>query len=260
MSDDENSYDGSDNSDIEDTPISLKKKLKSTMKTSKGIKYEDIDDSEIDDEEEEEEEENNVTQIGGVQDFPDEDDEEDDEEEEDDATEEDSDIELDEDGEPIIETKTKPAKTAKKTQIILGTGDDDDDDDEFDENYLQKFDNDLIKNYVNEFHPECLNHNYDEIAKLSIVIRNQEGIIVDPLHRTIPYLTKYERARVLGQRAKQIETGAKPLVKVPENIVDSYIIAELELREKKIPFIIRRPIPGGGCEYWCLKDLEQIAF
>ena len=65
---------------------------------------------------------------------------------------------------------------------------------------------------------------------------------------------------MLGQRAKQIETGSKPFVKVPENIIDSYVIAELELREKKIPFIIKRPIPGGAFEYWNLKDLEIINF
>ena len=73
-------------------------------------------------------------------------------------------------------------------------------------------------------------------------------------------MTKYEKARILGQRAKQIETGSRPYVKVPENIVDGYIIAELELKEKKIPFIIRRPIPGGAFEYWNLKDLEFIHF
>ena len=73
-------------------------------------------------------------------------------------------------------------------------------------------------------------------------------------------MTKYEKARILGQRAKQIECGAKPLVKVPENIVDGYIIAELELQQKRIPFIIRRPIPGGAFEYWNLKDLEIITF
>jgi len=32
------------------------------------------------------------------------------------------------------------------------------------------------------------------------------------------------------------------------------------LKEKKIPFVIKRPIPSGGCEYWNLKDLEVIAF
>ena len=44
------------------------------------------------------------------------------------------------------------------------------------------------------------------------------------------------------------------------NIIDGYIIASLELQQRLIPFIIRRPIPGGGCEYWNLKDLEVIAY
>ena len=172
----------------------------------------------------------------------------------------DEDIELDEEGEQVVkEIVKKNTKPKKQVQMIV-EDDDDDYDDEYDENYLQKFDNDIMKNYVNEFHPECLNHNYDEITKLTVVTKNSDGIIIDPLHRTIPFLTKYERARILGQRAKQIETGAKPLVRVPENVVDGYIIAELELKEKKIPFIIRRPIPGGACEYWNLKDLEVIAY
>jgi len=50
------------------------------------------------------------------------------------------------------------------------------------------------------------------------------------------------------------------LVRVPENVVDSNIIAELELQQKRIPFIIRRPIPNGGCEYWNLRDLEMVSF
>lgn len=142
----------------------------------------------------------------------------------------------------------------------FNNNDDDDDDDDDDENYLQKFDRDIKKNYINEFHPECIIHNFDEVVALSHVSKDKDGIIIDDLHKTIPFLTKYERARILGQRAKQIECGAKPFIKVPENIVDSYIIADLELKQKKIPFIIRRPIPGGGCEYWNLKDLEMILF
>ena len=136
----------------------------------------------------------------------------------------------------------------------------DDDDDDDDENYLQKFDADVNKNYITDFHPECLIHNYDEIAKLSVVTRDDSNIIVDPLHKTVPFLTKYEKTRVLGQRSKQIECGAKPLVKVPENVIEGYIIAELELQQKRIPFIIKRPIPGGAFEYWNLKDLEIIGF
>jgi DNA-directed RNA polymerase subunit K/omega len=220
----------------------------------------EVDDSEPDDadgDEDENEEPDDDEQIGGADDETEEGDIKDDADN--DSAEDDSDIEIDEDGEAI--EKTSPAKVAKPkktTQLIMD--DEEDDEDEYEENYLQKFDNEVNKNYIHEFHPECLNHNSDEIVKLARVVRDENNIIIDPLHRTLPYLTKYEKARVLGQRAKQIEVGAKPLVKVPENIIDGYVIAELELREKKIPFIIKRPIPSGAFEYWHLRDLENINF
>jgi hypothetical protein len=37
------------------------------------------------------------------------------------------------------------------------------------------------------------------------------------------------------------------------------LIALAELERKAIPFIIKRPLPNGGCEYWKLKDLEVLA-
>ncbi len=229
----------------------------------------DIDDSEPDDADVDDGEEEEDEQVGGAeeQEPPISDEEIDDADKDDDESvvdeePDDSDIEIDEDG-VAVEKKASSAKTAKpkKTaQLIIEDEYEDDDEDEYEENYLQKFDNEVNKNYIYEFHPECLNHNSDEIEKMSKVVRDENNIIIDPLHRTLPYLTKYEKARVLGQRAKQIEVGAKPLVKVPENIIDGYIIAELELREKKIPFIIKRPIPGGAFEYWHLRDLENINF
>jgi DNA-directed RNA polymerase I, II, and III subunit RPABC2 len=160
---------------------------------------------------------------------------------------------------------TKSKKIINKIELNddiddVGNNFDDDDDDNDDETYLQRFNSEINKNYIMNYHPECLNHNYDEISALSKVTRDEFNIIIDPLHKTVPYLTKYERARILGQRAKQIECGSKPFVKVPENIIESHIIAELELQEKKIPFIIRRPLPNGGSEYWNLKDLEIISF
>ena len=157
--------------------------------------------------------------------------------------------------------QVNPNKKQTNIQLDSEINDYDDDEDDYqDENYLQKFDKEITKDYIMDFHPECLNHNYDEIKALSKVTRDEFNIIIDPLHKTIPFLTKYEKARILGQRAKQIECGAKPLVKVPENIIDGYLIAELELEQKVIPFIIRRPIPSGGSEYWNLKDLEYISF
>ena len=68
--------------------------------------------------------------------------------------------------------------------------DDKEDDESEDENYLQKFDSDINKNYIVDFHPECLIHNYDEISIFTSVTRDNDNIIIDELHRTIPYLTK----------------------------------------------------------------------
>ena len=145
-------------------------------------------------------------------------------------------------------------------KTLLQMDEEEDDDEEDGESYLQKFNSQVNKNYITDFHPECLINNYEEIAGLTKIVRDSNGNIIDDLHRTIPFLTKYEKARILGQRAKQINTGAKAFIKVPPGVIDGYIIANVELLQKRLPFIIRRPIAGGGCEYWNLKDLENIAF
>jgi DNA-directed RNA polymerase subunit K/omega len=150
------------------------------------------------------------------------------------------------------------SKNAKQLEYINDEDDDEDDDD--DENYLQKFDQSVSENYVLNNHPECIVHNYKEVLSMCSVIRDANGIIIDDLHKTIPYLTKYERAKILGVRTKQIDSGATPFIKLTEGLIDGYIIAEMELKEKKIPFIIKRPMPNGGSEYWFLKDLEDLSF
>ena len=157
--------------------------------------------------------------------------------------------------------KTVPTKNIYKKPVELFNEDDDEDDDDDDgEQYLQKFDQSINDNYILNFHPESVLQNYNEILSMTNVVRNSDGIIIDDLHRTIPYLTKYEKARILGQRAKQINSGHHTFVKVPENVIDGYIIAEMELKLKRIPFIIRRPLPNGGSEYWKIQDLENISF
>ncbi len=160
--------------------------------------------------------------------------------------------------------KKKNVKSIPKKNIInksfIDNLSDDDDDDPDGETYLKKFDKEINDNYIVNNHPECALQNYDEILAMTKVVRDKNNIIIDDLHRTIPHLTKYERARILGQRAKQIETGATPFIKVPENVIDGYLIAQMELEQGRIPFIIRRPLPNGGSEYWKISDLENIAF
>ena len=53
--------------------------------------------------------------------------------------------------------------------------------------------------------------------------------------------------------------GAPRYINIEGNkIIDNNIIAEKELRMKKLPFIITRPLPNGEKEHWCLRDLEIL--
>ena len=75
---------------------------------------------------------------------------------------------------------------------------------------------------------------------------------------TMPYLTKYERVRILGTRAKQISLGAKILVNNIDLTTKSHIeIATIELELGVIPFKIRRPLPNGQVEEWKISELIE---
>lgn len=142
------------------------------------------------------------------------------------------------------------AKGGISTVVKLG--------DEETEMNLRKFEGEISKDYLIHFHPEIQTHNYDEIATLSTIVRNQEGQIVDNFHKTLPFVSKFEKARILGVRAKQINSGAAVMIDVPEHVIDGYTIAIMEYEQKKIPFIVKRPLPNGAVEYWKFADLEQI--
>jgi len=135
---------------------------------------------------------------------------------------------------------------------------DDNDEDDDDENYLQKFSEGIQKKVIEEYHPELVAHNTEEIEAMSRLVRDSNGLIIDPFHKTIPILSRYEKARILGERAKQLNAGAESFIELDETMIDGYLIALKELEEKKIPFIIQRPLPDGGCEYWSLRDLEIL--
>jgi DNA-directed RNA polymerase subunit K/omega len=185
----------------------------------------------------------------------DEEDDEDDDDEDDDDEEPDNDI-LSEVSETDIMARLQP--NIADGNRFVDSDEDDSDEEAADNNYLQRFDNTTRQNILSEFHPELHNHNQDEIANMCTIVRDAHGTPIDLLHRTIPILTRYEKARVLGERAKQINSGAKPFTTVDDNIIDGYLIALKELEEKKMPFIIKRPMPNGGCEYWKLSDLEIL--
>ncbi|XP_003740093.1 DNA-directed RNA polymerases I, II, and III subunit RPABC2 [Galendromus occidentalis] len=71
---------------------------------------------------------------------------------------------------------------------------------------------------------------------------------------TTQYMTKYERARVLGTRALQIAMGAPVMVEL-EGETDPLEIAKKELKVRKIPIKIRRYLPDGSFEVWGVDEL-----
>lgn len=195
----------------------------------------------------------------------------------DNGTEGDSDVEITEESEfsapldqpdenPISdkleETGEKRPISTHQKQEAAGQleSDESEDEDEDEDEGLKKLETELHRDVLLKYHPEIEQQNYSEILALCKLSRDITGIIVDPLHRTLPFLSKYERARILGLRAKQLNTGSAAFVEIPEGVIDGLIIARLELAQGKIPFIIRRPLPNGQSEYWKLTDLEDIYY
>ena len=72
---------------------------------------------------------------------------------------------------------------------------------------------------------------------------------------TKPYLNKYERTKIISERAQQLSNGGISFLKNPKDYTNVYEIAIQELKQKKIPFIISRPVPNG-VEHWKLEDFN----
>jgi DNA-directed RNA polymerase I, II, and III subunit RPABC2 len=60
------------------------------------------------------------------------------------------------------------------------------------------------------------------------------------------FLTRYEKARIVGARALQISFGAPILIEKPKNMIDPIKIALLELKLQILPLTIRREMPNGA--------------
>jgi len=219
--------------------------------------------NEIDDEENEAVDDDEEVEPDVFQDTErdaDEDEDGDDDADAEDDADADADADVDADADDDEDENIKPIGVNME---IMGYDEDDDDYDE-DNNpedeidYLSKLDDGLKINYVEDYHPEEISINYDEVRSLISVTRDRDGIIVDELHKTLPILTKYEYTRILGVRAKQINEGAVAFVRVDKEVIDGYLIAQIEIKQKKLPFIVKRPIPNGGMEYWKLSDLEIL--
>ena len=78
-----------------------------------------------------------------------------------------------------------------------------------------------------------------------------------PKRRMRPVMTPYERSRIIGFRAMQIDRGALPFVEQREG-EDALTVAEREFELERIPFIIRRYLTNGTYEDWKFQELGNV--
>jgi len=110
-------------------------------------------------------------------------------------------------------------------------------------------------------HPE-IRPDYEETVLEKLVIREAYPPMAQEKsdsnksnHMTYPFLTLYERTKILSLRASQLAHGSPPFIDVPEYLTDVYEVAKAELEAKRLPYILKRPLPDGEYEYWRLADL-----
>ncbi len=113
--------------------------------------------------------------------------------------------------------------------------------------------NDSFK-FIQKHHPEC-SIDYVEQVYQKVGQKSYPPGKEDKTHKSVPYVTIYEKTKIIGFRSNQLAQGAKPFINVPPHITNVTDIARLEFDQRRLPFIIKRPMPDGTFEYWRLQDL-----
>jgi DNA-directed RNA polymerase subunit K/omega len=122
-------------------------------------------------------------------------------------------------------------------------------------NQVKDFGNELLR-----FHPEARIDTLETVIMDAVLTNvppsftNPDGH-ADPKHRSVPFLTQFEKTKILGFRTNQLSNGARPYIAIPKHVTDIREIARLELEARRLPIIIKRPMPDGTFEKWRISDL-----
>lgn len=134
---------------------------------------------------------------------------------------------------------------------------DDDNDEEFTNE--EDFGDELIEEAEDQDENIELNKNEKSNLKTNefkiLTFENVIAEINNKPKKTIPFLTKFEKARIMGVRLQQLAYGAKPRVTI-EGLNSIQEIVERELIQRKIPFIIRRTLPNNSYEDWRMEEFK----
>ena len=89
-----------------------------------------------------------------------------------------------------------------------------------------------------KYHPETvIDYAETVIPNVPLQTAPPDGS-TDMNHKSPPFLTVYERTKILGTRTNQLAEGARPFVTVPEYVTAPLDIAKLELEQRRLPFIV----------------------
>ena len=105
---------------------------------------------------------------------------------------------------------------------------------------------DVIETFDDE--PELENEQNIDVVSYDDIRKNKTP------KKTVPFLNKFERSRLIGVRRQQLANGAQPKINTSGFNTINEIVDE-ELKQRKIPFILRRKV-GSKYEYWKLEDLH----
>lgn len=112
--------------------------------------------------------------------------------------------------------------------------------------------------FLTMHHPECRLDYIEDVLKVLPLKQYPSDKKNDDRHKSVPYLTLFEKTKIIGFRANQLAQGARPLIDVPKHVTDVLEIARLELAQKRMPYILKRGMPDGTFEYWRLNDLLPL--
>jgi len=132
----------------------------------------------------------------------------------------------------------------------------------FDDN--EDYDNEVTNENDFSEDEDILDLNVEDDDKLNeendfklITYKNVLENIEKKVKKSLPFLTKFERARIEGVRLQELAYGAKPRVDTT-GLKSINEIVQKELLLRKIPFIIKRTLPNGSFEYWKLEEFESV--
>ena len=121
--------------------------------------------------------------------------------------------------------------------------------------------------HISHIYKDLLHKPLRDIAMASkSVVKTKEELSYDELIKSYDpannisrnTLTRYERTLIIGMRLEQLARGAKSFVDISDLKGDKRNIreiAERELKQKAIPFMIVRTMPNGDKEYYRLSDM-----